>query len=932
MAKMYRFYQTSEEGGWHPVVDTPDITKEVVELKARKLSILAVSEPVDGTEDKATLSYKGPLYFDIDVKGDIELAILSTRKLVANLTNNYGVSEDDLTVYCSGGKGFHVLVNPLVFSSGRAHKNLPKVYKQMAFHLHVAGLDYAVYSGGRGNCFRIPSIKRVDGNFRVPVSIEMLGTMTEASYRAYVLEPRALVNPPQWGGVKSDILTELFELCRAEAGKAPRPTARVSRSDLGLIATDAPPCVQDITSGKNLAKEKTFNQLAMQLAIYVASCGMEEKHYETLLERMADNVTSSQYSSTRAKLEHLEAQVSYMKHTPSYSFGCGAMRDCLSRRPCDGCAIDNTDSEQGSDIGMLGIEKRANGYFVMGEKKDTQISTFTIEPESVIIEVPQDGSSPRRIGTVSHLIRRGERVGSINFSEGGWASSSSFKREIEGIGNLTYTGSDQHVQLIKGLVYSDMSTTGDIFQVYTCGIHVDKIHGKDVLTYVEPGFSVNNYKVTGTHRFQGLIIAPPKLEKVAVCQSGVGLTDMALTSLCNITSPVEAAIMIGWFTACHFKTHLMTLYNQFPLLNVWGNAGSGKSSATGLVSWLNGTDYMGVDMAVSVADITPFAVLDYAASTTTVPRLMEEFNRSQMKDNTYKAVSEILKSAWNGETKLRGTVNRAPGGARGRTGAIVAQIQITSPIVYVSEQKVSIPALQERSLHVMLSKQAREGKGSAFSTAKRLRKELHGIGRYLMLTALTASLEDVEAAFNDFESVVENVPDDRPRYSYQVVMFGLSILEELAETMHYPNSVKAVRELMSAMKSYLSKESVEEKVAIRTRSEVDIVVYEMGQMAALAVAAPNKGGMIEGVHWLDMGEEVVIDPALAIMEYQVNAARRGTSRVVISNARDFVALVEQEPYFLRRESLPGFAGGRDCVVLSKPQLEKKDIDPRLFTA
>ena len=54
--------------------------------------------------------------------------------------------------------------------------------------------------------------------------------------------------------------------------------------------------------------------------------------------------------------------------------------------------------------------------------------------------------------------RGGEVIGTVNFGEAGWGSSSAFKKELEGIGNIAYMGSDQHVQLIKNLTYSDLES------------------------------------------------------------------------------------------------------------------------------------------------------------------------------------------------------------------------------------------------------------------------------------------------------------------------------------------------------------------------------------------------------------------------------------------------------------------------------------------
>ncbi len=50
---------------------------------------------------------------------------------------------------------------------------------------------------------------------------------------------------------------------------------------------------------------------------------------------------------------------------------------------------------------------------------------------------------------------------------------------------------------------------GEIFQVYTTGVHLDFVDDSPVFTYVEPDMSVNSVKVRNTHQFLGKLLARP---------------------------------------------------------------------------------------------------------------------------------------------------------------------------------------------------------------------------------------------------------------------------------------------------------------------------------------------------------------------------------------------------------------------------------------
>ena len=377
--KMYRFYQTSEKSAWTPVADSPTIVEEVKKLGAKKLTVLAVSEPVGEDSIKSKLSYKGPLYFDIDNKDDLAEAIKSTVTLVDRLINDYSVDEQDIKIFCSGSKGLHLFVNPLAFSSGRAQKSLPIIYKRMALDLHVIGLDYAPYSAGRGNCFRIENVQRADGNYRVPISIEDLRKLTPEAYVKYCSEPRGLAHPPEWPGVRSERLTALFELAKTEVLKKPKTVSEVTDSEIKEIKDEVPNCVMTLAEYKSVQSDKTFNQAAMQMAIYIARSGVEERLYQPVCDRMVEAAHSSQYDSVRKRKDHLDGQIQYMRSSPRMKFSCGGMRSLLSKRPCDGCPIDKMGSDALDESERLGIRAGVNGYFIAGKETEHCISTFTLE-------------------------------------------------------------------------------------------------------------------------------------------------------------------------------------------------------------------------------------------------------------------------------------------------------------------------------------------------------------------------------------------------------------------------------------------------------------------------------------------------------------------------------------------------------------------------
>ena len=79
---LYRYVQTEEKGKWLPIPVNKNFDDEARRLGAVRMSVLAVSEILKDEGGQDEVGYLGPLYFDIDLSGNINLAISSAQELV----------------------------------------------------------------------------------------------------------------------------------------------------------------------------------------------------------------------------------------------------------------------------------------------------------------------------------------------------------------------------------------------------------------------------------------------------------------------------------------------------------------------------------------------------------------------------------------------------------------------------------------------------------------------------------------------------------------------------------------------------------------------------------------------------------------------------------------------------------------------------------
>jgi hypothetical protein len=925
---MYRYIQRSEKDSWVPVKSS-ELDVKIQELEAKKVTILEVTEIVeDSARDKRTYSYRGPLYFDIDCKEDLRLAIESGKNLVDKLVE-LGVPQQGVKIYASGSKGVHVTVDQKYFSAGRAIKGLPLVYKVMAKELYVPGMDFQVYSCGRGNAFRLENVERYDGNYRVPVLYDELKDLDAEGYKKLTSKPRNItqIDPKP---MKVVLLQNIFEEARREVNTNTKPAVIVS-SEKGLkdICEDIPPCIQNLCDWKGVRSERNLNQAAMQLGIFIGRAKIPDVVADGLISRLADSATSSKYDSLRAKYDHVKGSVSYMKHSPTYQFSCASMRGLFDRSPCDGCVIENSPEAANSSSLNMGLLEREDGMFIVSTKGDKPLTNFTMLPTDHYIDLPQVGGKGVRVGTRMELYDSGEMVATVVFHESSWLSRTAFMKDTtEGHGVLMFFGSDNDVQAIKGHVLNKENSMGEILRVHTCGIQREEIGDSEIFTYVEPDMSINTNRIQNTHEYAGSMVARPYFSESSICAIEDEEADDALFNMLGINQEVEMGLMVGWFIACHFKVHIMALFSQFPVLAVWGSAGSGKSVTVSLISWLNGTDYTMRDTPVNVSNITPFAILDYASSTTTVPRVLEEYNKSKMRLSQWKSVGEILKATWNSEAVLRGGLASKKDNTR--SGGKVTKIPISGPLVVVSEQELEMPALQERSIRVKLSKEKRQGRRAELRNANRGRKKLREIGKAVMAVALQTSTNEIEEAYNATEELISEDLDDRPRYCYQTSMVGLKLFRKvISNQLHLPRSTERLDEIISTMEEYFVHigESAKD---VNARSEVDAVLEEMNIMASIKNGQEN--WLVKVDHYLLLKDDgiLVMDPLICHAIYRRYIKTVSNSAAVIESSKGFIGLLKEEPYFVEFSPTASMGNGRAMARLNIKQMDEKGLDTSGF--
>jgi hypothetical protein len=936
---MLRYYQVGEKGQWKPIEDGPDFFSRLEKAGGTRYSILGLNKEVAGDENDETIEYFGPWYADID-NADLSTSIDSTRELVRKL-RDFDVPKEAIEVFASGGKGFHVIVNEKAIRDrpNRGLKGLPYIYRELAKGLFVIGMDFQVYSGGKGRLFRPENALRPDGNYRVRITLEELYSMAPADYKQLVSSPREI---PKWtykGSQAVSLSLRFKEAQKAIKAKTEVQTNTVEQKDLQPFTETPPACIEMVCDGKVKEQQSNFNQIAMNLGIFISRAGCQPAVANTLIDRAAKSIDSGSYPTVQKKREHLLMQTSYMRSTQKYEFSCAAMRKIVGGAPCQGCPLQAVSKVNGVEPDATlrtAILLQDTGYMATDEEglPTRAISNFTFTPVECYFEEDANTSTTSRMGTKMSVRVEGLDIGDRIVPETAFRSRSELIKTFEGISNATFVGTDTDVQRMKQFVFASSDNLDQIMYSNVVGIVINTVRQKHrVMTYVEPGWSISQYQMQDTHQTLGKVEGSPCLKHVEdIVENEKPEISDVLFSLMEVNNPKTVAHLLAWHGACHLKAHIMADYIQFPLLNMWGVRGSGKTATSLLFCLLNGVRYGGENMDPVVVTLsTKFPIVKVAATTTTIPRIFEEFNKSKFSVHSmFSFVTEILKSAWNGMSVPRGMLSS--GKQQGQIGADVASLKTTSPLIYCSEQIPEVPALQERTVSVCMAVRGKAGRDKHYKVATEGQDLILKAAKFLTLRALRTPTSWTKEKIEEYlEKIPYGLPD-RPKFAYACLYVGLEFLKnQLVDHLGLEELREKFEELKAALDSELDQHK-EEIIMTKSRTEMDIFITTLGEMAQAYYSGGHwrDNGLQQNVHYATIDGRLHIDIHMVIFLYK-RWMRDLSEPPIYIKAEQVYRDLENEDYFISYQGQhPDGRTPRSVCMLDMEKLKAKGVEPSYF--
>lgn len=284
--------------------------------------------------------YKGHLVFDIDCKGNIPEAKRQTINLIEGLT----VPPEQLEIFATGGKGFHVVVHGAILGADKPTQYLPLHYRFIATQFKILSdvpdLDMSLYNEGKGKLIRVENKKRNNGAYKVPITYAELLAMDTDSYAAFCSKPRVRtweIVPP----TRNEKLRDMY--LDAVTNVTMMQTQRAKAKPVTNDQLENVPCFDTLKSGRYGGDGQTNKGIQTFARLVVAKgISLDDDHVTAFCEN-----NSTKGSKPKAIHYQLSAAVENLKGDSGFSCGyVRALNNFNTKLDCEGCPLYKTKSDK----------------------------------------------------------------------------------------------------------------------------------------------------------------------------------------------------------------------------------------------------------------------------------------------------------------------------------------------------------------------------------------------------------------------------------------------------------------------------------------------------------------------------------------------------------------------------------------------------------
>lgn len=738
-------------------------------------------------EDMAKVHYLGDWYLDFDATS-IEEVIPQYQKFLTKLKDEYSFDLQQASLYASGGKGFHIIIPmqclvPKVKPLGVL--GLPHIFKEMAVETFVDCVDLRVYTARRGRMFRTANVERPDkpGVHKVPLTVEESFSITPEIYRTLCSAPRHVAAPapaefnPQLGLLYSSAYLKV------EKALKNRKKGKADAKLIQKFGGEVPVSIQTLMRGECLLEGVGFQKIATQLALTAHALAKTADQFVAMCAGLIENHVSdgNRYNTPAKRRVELIRMFNYMAENPCYEFSIGGVKSLMSKEfktpdlDNGGVEMDNeeADNELESSISQ-GIKISAQGIYKRTDEGLAKICAVGLANPRQLVNTDNEDILGYEVDVFVDGKPRGSRV----LDMGKFGSRAKFQAFTLSTGGASMSGNDNQVGAIADILRMRTAKTGE--QVYTTSAE-----GLDVITFPNGERDVvwaDRHRVLSNmgikYRLVGALTSDgeygtdlemsPELEDTAESRE-------FFTQLFQINQPDVIAKLFGWYLAAFLTQPIRVEYNQFPSLQVFGPAGSGKSKSNELFAKLH--YWRRQPRMPSAIAATPFALEAFAAGSASIPFVIDEFKPREMRRDRLDRLTSIIRDNYTGLAITKGRLSTDTGESK----LDLRKSRNQAPLATIGEAIFEQDAILQRVILVPLTKDGKRGHSEAFRYCMLHREEMSRLGRSCLTRILGVNREKLMATVErNRKLVADTIGDraedaDRPVFNMAVVLSGLDL-------------------------------------------------------------------------------------------------------------------------------------------------------------
>lgn len=927
---LYKYHQIT--GGKEPWIPTRS-EADMADLKPTFVTILALDTLGTLPDDKPTrelldaTKYFGPMYFDLD-SDDLQESIDCGNELLDKLFAE-GLTATDIDIFLSGKKGLHLLISPICFMDKQVPlQYLPAIYKEIAFKLATDTTDFKVYTARTGRMLRTCYNIRENGNYRVPVTVDELRTLTPETYVQLCSAPRhVLLSTP----VLRPAFALVYDAAKQKVAKSSHKKAKpVDAKTIQLHL----PIVQRIMSGE-VTPGVGFNKIAIQLAIYARDAGMTE---EALIGNCAGLLNShsgdgNRYNTPSKREAEIRRMVGYVESNTSYEYAVGPMKALVAKEvaePRYDSEGELLPPEEISEAFSNGVSAIGNQYVASkGDAGDVPISNFVFTDIVKLVTI----KSEEIVGIKATMSGIGRDHLPITLSASQFTGSSSLHGAVAVYGG-SFTGSDIHARGILQIMLHKCDDTRYIID--SEGVNVINIPTSEHLALREPfvvwadaaGVRTPDFVTESGVKFEfsgdpdtdgvmktDLTLAPTLWQFVEEDAANKQLVLDTMKALFSCQESDTVGKLVGWMIAAFWRQQFHAKYRKFPLLHVYGPAGLGKTEMTQALLRLF---YYKQEPQMMTPTSTPFSFLQSVGGSSSIPVMLDEYKPSKMNPEKLEAFRAIFRGAYNQHDTQRGGGNRTKSSFNA-----LSRISMSGPIVFVAEAPETENAIADRLVLVSIRKPSPIKFNSNYAAFIKVQKGL-SVLTSLGHTIATQVVADthMEKFYERFETLHNRVidkmtakPEDaattspaeflakkgnsaRFMYNTAVAMFGVLRLKAVLKELFQGEFDANFEADFAAMQAGIMKGSTDG--VVNMNPEYIKVLTSMGDMSQLAL--DDRLRLVDGQDYnlSEIGDMPVLAlaPRAAYHKYRGHCKQSGVE-FYFHNEHAFIQSLKETPQFLK---------------------------------